>query len=85
VNPGFWKKSTLQTDEIFECPNIEACKGGEFSDCTHGYGDYLCHSCGPEHHRTLPNICEDCDSTITALLVVAMLGLLVVFIGFLIR
>lgn len=47
VNAGFWRKS-LNSTEIYSCPNPSSCLGGFFWDsefpvaCKEGYSKFLC-------------------------------------------
>ena len=60
VRPGFWRGSTT-TDEVYECPRKENCKGGTSTSsddaaptgdalCASNSKDLLCNACGAGHY-----------------------------------
>jgi len=60
LSAGYWRKSDLSV-EVFRCPVLEACLGGDNATCAVGYGDVLCARCRDGHYSTGLHYCERCE------------------------
>jgi hypothetical protein len=90
VNPGYWRR-TLNSTEIVECPNDDACKG-EFNEesefpvnCASGYQGYLCSGCisdGDTRYEQVDDfVCAKCpEPVLNALKVFGLFLLVVIFL-----
>jgi hypothetical protein len=67
--PGYWR-SSMNTDEFFECPNPDACLGSPdppeklsyTGDCEDGYAGKLCQSCDSGFSRGSRDTCLSCPN-----------------------
>ena len=60
LDQGYWRASN-QTSEVLQCPNPEACAGGDNATCAAGYSGVMCSSCAQGHYLVSLVVCEKCE------------------------
>ena len=63
--PGYWRANATK-EEYFECPEKEACLGGNITDpfgqCAEGYQGIMCAECSEGYVKSGPRGCSKCYS-----------------------
>lgn len=85
LDPGYWRESDLSS-EVFKCPIVKACEGGDNATCAAGYEDVLCARCSEDYYFTGLHYCERCEMlsvrAIRAILIcIAATGLCLVLVA----
>ncbi|CAN0431887.1 unnamed protein product, partial [Discosporangium mesarthrocarpum] len=62
IKGGYWR-SSIDTLDVFSCPNVAACQGGvgigDF--CKEGYEGVLCGVCEPGYSKSVGYVCTPCS------------------------
>lgn len=79
LDSGYWRSSELSS-EVFLCPILSACLGGENATCADGFSGKLCSKCAQGYYLVGLSACVECESlTIRAVRNTFLLSFIVVF------